>query len=801
MTSAADVIDMVKGRDGTYRLRKAQGGAAVVTPFLGGDVQTLVPSGTVVPGAPSLAGGLSSQEQAATDAILAALGGGGGGGALPFGQQFQLEELRNRGALGVANISAQVQAAVARLQEAAETGRFLFETETEARQSVQGLGAQLSAAINQILQQQGFSLPQLAGILDPRAARLAAAEALREGLVFPTQARQELLAQAAQSPSDIVRLLALSAGREPAAGSEEALRQELAFNLPKTVREGRTSQQRLGEAFAAQPGPSLAELLEFALGAVRPEPEPVDIEAVVADAIEQALASIGGGFAGGGGAPTAAALSPADGGAQAAIDRRIAELEEAGRRARAQSEARRPPTATATVTPPPPPPGPGATPTVTPTAGELAKFGQKPPSGALAGGPKFSPKVAGAIDSFNSVFSAFAGNRSGRVKSFQTTVNGLDATSLIRLREAVFDLNLGSLDPTTRTQLLNIIDARRTAIRRELQRRAKGGRTFDPGFFLVGEKGDAVKRGSAEFAFLAPGSVIAPMKRGEKPTLDNARRAVVEMLMHGKRGGDRKLRKAQGGVTVVGGDTLWNIIARMGGDPTRWPEVAKAIGLADPRFLQIGTVIPFDVLARVGANVPQPPPPPPPPPPAPAPAPAPPPAPPPAPAPPPPAPPPSTPSPAPPPAPVSSLPPPFGPAPTAAPPAPPQTPEEAIQEKTIGGLETLLGGPIGDLLRGGRSLAEILRGFSLRPGGGADTEVFRELVAGLPQGIREIINAPGTRFPLTTFETLSPAVQQATSSALGTVSGDPNILEAILGLQRGVRRKAFGGQQRIALTR
>lgn len=662
---------------------------------------------------------------AGIEAIIAELEAGGGG--LSFDQELQLQSLRNQGTTGAASISASAQAAIARLQQAAETGRFLFGTETEARQNVQGLAAQLTASINQILQNQGFSIPQLAGLLDPQAARLAAAEALREGLVFPTQARQELIAQASQNPSDIVRLLSLQAGREPAAGPEEELSRQLAFNLPKVTREGRTAQQRLGEAFAETPGPSLEDLIEFALAAVKPQ----------ADIGIGGFGGGGGGFGGGGGGDGGGGGGGAASAQQVARER----LAQQSSRENLQRPTPRPPATTGTRAP------------------------------ALEG-PRFSRSIQTALDAYGVAQQATTFNQDFNIaqSNFRVRIERLSATELNQLRSALFDSAVvGSLRTTTRrTALLNLLDAERrrrrtgstATTRRGPGLQAKGGTHFEPGFFLIGEGKGGVKRGSAEFAFLAPGSVIAPMVRGERPTMDNARKAVAEMLMHGKRGGG-KLRRAQGGVTVVGGDTLWAIIARLGGDPTRWPEVAKAIGLADPKNLQIGTVIPFEVLAAVGAKVPTPPAPP-------------------------------------------------APAPAPKPKAAggggggqkQLTPEEESQAATVGGLETLLGGPIGDLLKEGRSLSEILRGFTLAPKpGDADTEVFRQLVAGLPEGIRNIINAPGTQFPFQTFQNLDPSIQSAVSSALGTVSGDPNILQAILGLQRGVRQKAFGGGTQLALTR
>jgi len=381
-----------------------------------------------------------------------------------------------------------------------------------------------------------------------------------------------------------------------------------------------------------------------------------------------------------------------------------------------------------------------------------------------------------ALDAYNATISAGGGDLEIPFSNFKTRITRLSANELNQLREAIFDLpalRVGSRTEQVkirrRLRLLNLLDAERQARRLDTeatsrtQRRpglqAKGGVHFDPGFFIVGEGGDGMKRGSAEFAFLAEGSVVAPMKKGEKPTMKNARRAVAEMILHGRRGKDGEPIKklAHGGVTVVSGDNLWTIIQRLGGDPTRWPEVAKAIGLSDPRRLQIGTLIPFEVLQRVGARVPAPP----------------------------------TPAPAPTTAPA--------PAPT---PAPGLSPEEESLQETVSGIETLLGGPIGELLQSGRSIAELLAGLTLAPSPTRKSaEPFRELVGRLPGFIQSIIDAPGTKFPLQTFEQLAGPTQAATSSVLGSVTQDPNIFQAILGLQRGLRRKAFSGNQQLALTR
>lgn len=167
--------------------------------------------------------------------------------------------------------------------------------------------------------------------------------------------------------------------------------------------------------------------------------------------------------------------------------------------------------------------------------------------------------------------------------------------------------------------------------------------TVSPAILRVGER--KPRRGDRyavdEYVFVPPGSmaVVAPRPKDEKPSLRNAVKALRNQLDNTPGGQylaplleavqrQLKPKKAQAGYVVQPGDTLWTIIQRLGGDPTQWGRVASAIGLSDPRTLQIGTVIPWDVLRAVGANVPAPPPPPPPPaPPPPAPSPAPPPAP------------------------------------------------------------------------------------------------------------------------------------------------------------------------------
>lgn len=62
------------------------------------------------------------------------------------------------------------------------------------------------------------------------------------------------------------------------------------------------------------------------------------------------------------------------------------------------------------------------------------------------------------------------------------------------------------------------------------------------------------------------------------------------------------------GYVVQPGDTLWTIIQRLGGDPTRWRQVAQALGLpilpGDVVLIYPGQVLPWNALSLAGARPP-----------------------------------------------------------------------------------------------------------------------------------------------------------------------------------------------------
>ncbi len=744
MTSAADVIEMGRRSDGVYvqkRLRRAAHGNLVPASVPG--LSDVASNNLSLTQPSTLTGGVSAEQ-----AILAGiLGDAGGTVGLTFGQQSSIEAQRQQGDVAIAGIQARVAELIARLQEAGATGRTQFTTEAEARAGAHGAGTSIVQQLLATLAAQGFAAPGVALGDDPASAAAALAAALREGTVFPTEARQARIAEASANPSDIVRLLALTAGRETLTPSETELQKRTAFNLPGVVEEGVTARGRLAGTLEQGDFSSFQDLLDRFLPLVEP-PEPVvDTAALIQDAINQALAGIGGGGGGGGGA---------GGGTRAGR----AFTGDVNRQATPQElnllRGRGLPAQGTTA-----PSGPGTT--LTPRAAAQRRVSET----------NVAFERAHAL--------AIGGRGQEAIRLFTPVVQGLNLQEALALQQRMRTI-ISEGNPRLRSfsNSLTEIVATRIELLQGIRRGrlAKGGVHFDPGFFLIGEGKGGVKRGSAEFAYLAPGSVIAPMKQGERPTMDSARQAVAEMLFFGRRGkkgesvpeGEQALKKlGHGGVTVVSGDTLWTIIQRLGGDPTRWQEVARAIGLADPRFLQIGTLIPFEVLAGVGANVPA------------APAPAPPPAPAPAP----------TPSPAPTPAPA-----PAAPAPAPAPVAP--GPEAEQAQKIITDISGLLGGLVGESLQGNRSISELLAGVNLAPNAEflSDLEKLGISAPDLPN----FITGPATQFPFSEFTQLPDASRQAVQSLIQSFAGK-DVTSAILGLHGALRGKAFSGGGQLALSR
>lgn len=62
-------------------------------------------------------------------------------------------------------------------------------------------------------------------------------------------------------------------------------------------------------------------------------------------------------------------------------------------------------------------------------------------------------------------------------------------------------------------------------------------------------------------------------------------------LTGGKATARQDERSAPGSYTVKSGDTLWGIASRFYGDGSRWSEIASRNGVADPKKLQVGTVL------------------------------------------------------------------------------------------------------------------------------------------------------------------------------------------------------------------
>lgn len=728
MTSAVDVLETVRGSDGVYRARK---GAVVKAE-----------EGSVVQPPQSLATNLGGME-----ALVAALLGGGGSGGLSFDETIQLEQLRNQGDLAVTGLSGSIQQAIARLQEDAETGRFLFGTKAEARQAAQDTSQTIISALSNLLGQQGFVAPVLAGAIDPAAASAALVEALREGTVFPTLAREQLIAQAASNPADIIGLLAMTAGRDVLAGDEASLQERLAFNAPKLVEEGTSARGRLASQLEGADFPSFQDLLDQLLPLVEPPALPAAINVGGGG---------GGGFGGAGGAgATGAAPAPALSDTQRG---RISGGTEPSRGAPSPVRPNAPDPEVILKT-------------VTDRGDQLTNF--------IVSHPDMTPEqfrgmAQGIVNLYGfarprdleaarvhileelTEMRRRAGMRTAQPTNFQERIQAFSA-----LHALMFNLSRG-LDPWLGTPGYERTPDQGLPRRPGLY--AKGGRTFEPGFFLVGDKGDGIKKGTAEFAYLPPGAVIAPMARGDKPDMDTARRAVHEMITHGKRLTPAKkgalVRLQAGGYVVQSGDSLWAIIQARGGDPARWREVATAIGLADPRNLQVGAIIPWTVLATVGASVP-----------------------------------------APPPAPAASAP---APAPTAPATSAPETdeainPEQETIDEIAETIKTLLGpsGLVSQSLAPGRSITEILSGFSFAP----NRPEFESAIANVAPNLQTLFSGSATQLPYNELMALPDASRSAIMTLLGQIAGSQAIPEAILGLRQRLQDKAFAGNQQLALTR
>ncbi len=177
------------------------------------------------------------------------LGGGGGGGGLSFDQQVALEELRQSGALEQIRLGGELdQATQLLLENLRQTGamdRLRIEVELQARQMAQEAQSQDLDRLQQSLTEIGFSVPGLfVGAQDPAQIRQTLLSAVESGSVVPTLARQELIAEAAQSPKDIIRLLFLSGGQRPPAQRGGEFSSEMLFQQGREALSGLAQQIR-----------------------------------------------------------------------------------------------------------------------------------------------------------------------------------------------------------------------------------------------------------------------------------------------------------------------------------------------------------------------------------------------------------------------------------------------------------------------------------------------------------------------------------------------------------------------------
>jgi hypothetical protein len=545
MTSARDIIEMTKKPDGTVTVKKThqdddgQGGSE------GQNVGYRPPSaqaGTVVPTTESLTGdtgGYSMEE------FLPFLAGAGG---LSFEQEMELQALRNAGSASVASISSGISQAIANMQEAAETGRFVYGTEAEARTAAQTFSENIKAALANMLSEQGYSTPALALAKGPESARLALIEALRSGSLMPTMARQQMLAQAAAHPTDVMGLLALTAGQDIGAFSpeEKELRERLSFNLPKVIGEGREARADLLGSLEGMESMTFQDLLDRLLPLVEPAVAP----------------AMGGGFGGGGGyAPPPAASS----------------------------------TAAAPVNQFLPVPG-------DPTyelGGTIPRvdFGT---SGTMGGRVTAPLNTLDGVNQATEIFleAPKQGRTTWHVGMVTTNMRKLNTSDFFSYRRGFNDLagnvmqqfqgssaaymgggyssdpkefftKLSQKGPTGELKRLgelwlavekeyreriseDIAEQHRT---QRPGRQAEGGAHYDPGYFIIGEgkKDEGLKAGTAEYAYLPPGSIIAPIPPGEAPTMDNARRAIMAMVM---KGNPSQPQRAQAGAITAEEDVI-----------------------------------------------------------------------------------------------------------------------------------------------------------------------------------------------------------------------------------------------------
>lgn len=158
--------------------------------------------------------------------------------------------------------AAQDAAAMERLelQEEGALERLMAQLGQQAQTSAEQMSGEMAARLMEALASIGFAAPDIfAGIKDPAQLQEALMRALSSGDVYPTMERQELIAEAAQSPSDVVRLLFLSGG---ASGAPKHLKGKGAFNVFSVLDQGKRAREGLARQIGAAPRVTFEELVE-----------------------------------------------------------------------------------------------------------------------------------------------------------------------------------------------------------------------------------------------------------------------------------------------------------------------------------------------------------------------------------------------------------------------------------------------------------------------------------------------------------------------------------------------------------
>jgi len=672
---------------------------------------------------------------------------------------------------------------IAELQQSAETGRTQYTTEASARAGAATLASSIVKSMMDSLAQIGLVAPSVSGASDPQAAQTALVEALRTGAIQPTVDYKKLLAEAAQNPANTIRMLALTAGLGEPQGDLANLASRTSFDTSKLAQEELSSRGTLAGQLEKLPVMSFQQLLDLLMPKFAP-----GVMDITPDAAAAADAA-------------ASASTPAGGETLQQMAKRLGIPKKGGGTAKGQ---------TATPTP-----APGGSSAASRAYLQTAKqqFLQAQQELSQSGRTKtFSGgrEISGEVTVRNRWRDYLKGLSDAQLNALaaddevmkNTPVAGVSELINRKLRgqNLLGEDVIGELGARARARSRASFRKRRGRSRGAIVRLKLGDLIASPGYFLLGEgkRDEGVKAGTAEFAYLAPGSVIAPMVPGEKPDMDTAQRAVAEMIVHGGRrtkptssadgnlvnglapdqivqtlqavirsaGGQAErprvsspVPRAQSGVQtyiVQPGETLWSIAQRFLGSGARWPELLGPSGLPpdfNPAGIAPGTtlVIPGNAAAATSA------------------------------------------------APAGAAQPlaAIG-SPTAATSAEVtgQGPAEKTKEETAQGIRTEAGpgGLLSQLLREGRNVSDILRGLTLKPAPGtAGYEALYGAGANIDPYVRNIVEAPGTRFPLMAILGLPETSRNALLATLGSLSGDVNIPKNILDLQQALRSVAFGG--------